>query len=367
MRGSRLFRRVGATRAKIMILILGLAATMLIVAACSGAAATATPEAVDKTAPPAEEATSLNGTGQVSGPEQGLAEDTPAVTSEESSETDAMTAIASVETSISEGASVVIQRDTGSEGAPVAVDEGVSSVSGRAVVQAGLVSASPSVQIGTNQQVGIWVTGRGEVMVSPDLVLLNAGVEARATTVSAARVQAADAMDRMIQVLEARGIESTDIQTRFFNISPEYRFNRLKEEQELVGYRVNNQVSVQIRDLGSVGVIIDELAEAGGDLVRIQGIRFTVEDTKELETQARAKAVADLMAKAQQFADLTGVQLGSLVFLSESGGFSPRITNLDQAFQERAKAVAAPAAMTPISGGELTVSVMVQGTFAIIE
>ena len=353
--GSRLFQRVGATRAKIMVLILGLASVMLVVAACSGGSATATPEPVAKTATAAEEATSLNGTSQVSGQEQGVGEDVPAVASEQVPETDAMTAIATVETS-------------GSEGSPVMSGEAVSSAPSRGpVVQGGLVSASPSVQIATNQQVGIWVTGRGEVMVSPDLVLLTAGVEARATTVAEARVQAADAMDRMIQVLDARGIESGDIQTRFFNISPEYRFNRVKEEQELVGYRVNNQVSVQIRDLGSVGVIIDELAVAGGDLVRIQGIRFTVEDTKELEIQARTKAVADLLAKAQQFADLTGVQLGKPVFLSESGGSSPRISNLDQAFAEMAVAAAPQAASTPISGGELTVSIMVQGTFSIIE
>ena len=220
----------------------------------------------------------------------------------------------------------------------------------------------PQVQYASNQQVGIWVMGVGEVTTSPDLAILSAGVEARAETVQEARNQAAEAMDRMMQALTERGITAEEIQTRFFNISPEYIWNRTKEQRELVGYRVNNQITVKIRDLESTGVIIDELAVAGGDLARIQGISFTVEDTKALVIEAREKAVASLLERAQQYADLTGVQLGRPVYISESGGFTPVINNFrDGAFLE---AAAAPIA-TPISGGESTIRVTVQGVFAI--
>ena len=186
-----------------------------------------------------------------------------------------------------------------------------------------LTESGGNVLYNTNQQVGIWVTGRGEVTTTPDLALLETGVEARAVTVAEANGEAARAMDRIMAVLKTRGIEEKDIQTRFFNISPEYVWNESKRRQELVGYIVTNQATVKIRNLGSVGPIIDEVATAGGDLVRIQGIRFTVEDTAAVESQAREKAVENLTTKAQQFAELTGVKLGRLVFLSESGGFTP--------------------------------------------
>ena len=225
-----------------------------------------------------------------------------------------------------------------------------------------VAQASSTIQYSTNQQVGIWVTGRGEVTTVPDLSVLEAGVEARAPTVGEANSQAAQAMDRIIQVLKARGIQDTDIQTRFFNISPEYVWNDTKRRQELVGYRVSNQATVKIRDVDSVGPIIDEVATTGGDLVRIQSVRFTVEDRKALETQAREKAVQVLMAKAEQFAKLTGVQLGRLVFLSESGGFTPRPVTIERAFAEAAPVAAA---VTPISVGELKVVVSLQGVFAI--
>ena len=220
---------------------------------------------------------------------------------------------------------------------------------------------STSVQYSTNQQVGIWVNGLGLVTISPDIAVLNVGVEARGKTVQDARNQAAEAMDRIMQALKARNIESKDITTQFFNISPEYVWNDRTRLQDLVGYRVNNQVTVKIREMESTGPIIDELVEAGGDLARIQGISFIREDSKPFESQARKLAVEDLMAKAQQYADLTGVTLGAPIFLSETGGFTAKTAPaaMDMAFAEAGARVA-----TPISGGELNVTISVQGVFS---
>ena len=223
------------------------------------------------------------------------------------------------------------------------------------------------IQYSSSQQLGIWVTGRGEVTTAPDLVILNVGVEARGLTVAGAQADAAEAMDSLMGVLAGRGVEDKDIQTRSFNISPEYRYNESRRRQELVGYMVRNQLTVKLRDVGNVGPVIDEVVTAGGDLVRVEGIRFTVEDTTALETQAREEAVGALMAKAQQFADLTGVQLGDPVFLSESSGSVPQIRQLDARVFAEGAPMAAPAVSTRISGGELTVSVSVQGSFSIVE
>ena len=118
---------------------------------------------------------------------------------------------------------------------------------------------------------------------------------------------------------------------------------------------------MKIRDLAAIGIIIDDVALAGGDLTRINGISFTVEDPSLYMTQARELAVNDALAKAQQFASLTGVQLGQLVFISESGG-APVVRD----FEVRAITLEAAAATTPISGGELEVQVTVQATFGII-
>ena len=256
---------------------------------------------------------------------------------------------------------------------------GQSNVVGVAPTGTGAEMSSALLQSG-GQQAGIWVTGEGTVSLTPDLALLNVGVEATADTVAEARGQAATAMDAIVRTLQALGVEDADIQTRFFNISPMYEFIEVIQggirthKQELVGFQVSNSAAIKIRDLDAVGNVIDDVAAAGGDATRINGISFTVDDTKpfmaDLREAAvddtkpfmadlREAAVADATAKAQHFASLTGVTLGRLVFISESGGGVPVVRD----FAEEAFISRAAAAPSPISVGQLDLRLAVQAVF----
>ncbi|MFN3975235.1 MAG: SIMPL domain-containing protein [Dehalococcoidia bacterium] len=229
------------------------------------------------------------------------------------------------------------------------------------------VNAPLTVQ--SNQPTGLWVTGEGKVTLTPTLALLSLGVEARADTVSKARDAAAEAMGRIMDSLKANGLSERDIQTRHFAIQPIYTFRERtlpggerQGEQVLVGYQVSNTVSAKIRTLDRIGTVLDSAVAAGDDLVRVQGIAFTVEDPQQRQAtlQAREAAVKDALEKARQMAASAGITLGRLVYLTESGGAVPV---REEVF--RAAAVPAPAPPTPISPGELTVTVTVQAVFAI--
>jgi uncharacterized protein YggE len=188
--------------------------------------------------------------------------------------------------------------------------------------------------------------------------MLTMGVEASRDTVDAARADAANAMDRIVKVLRDRGIAERDIQTRYFNIYPRYD----QMGRDITGYQVSNQVTVKIRDLNSIGVIIDEATKAGGNLTRFQGISFTIENTRALEEQARQAAVADLLAKANQLATLTGVQLGKPTSIIEGSAAPPVVPYMER------MALGAPAAAdatTPVLTGEMDVVVTLQAVFSI--
>ena len=217
---------------------------------------------------------------------------------------------------------------------------------------------------------GIWVTGQSSVTLEPDLAILDIGVESLEKTVAEARVEAAQAMDAMLAVLANWGVEDKDIQTRSLTIRPQYDYMEVVKEgvrtseQVLTGYRVRNTASVKLRNLDDVGPIIDEVADAGGDSTRIDGIRFTVEETEPFEDQLRQEAVADAQAKAQRFADLTDVSLGDLVFITEIGGGVPVVGGFTEDSGLRMALAAQPAA-TSVSGGELELQMAVQAVFAI--
>ena len=232
---------------------------------------------------------------------------------------------------------------------------------------------------------GIWVTGNGKASGAPDIAVISLGVESLEETASAARTKAAETMQSVMTALEEADVDESDIQTRHFNISPRYQGVEVlrcesagedngngegsKEEcytvweSRLTGYSVSNQAAVEIRDLDDVGTIIDQVTEAAGDLVRINGISFDIEDPQPLQDEARGKAVADMKRKAAMLAELSGVKLGRLVYLNEGAAHAP-----PQPLYARAEAAfAADSFETSISPGELDVSISVSGVYLITE
>jgi uncharacterized protein YggE len=233
----------------------------------------------------------------------------------------------------------------------------------------GCGSASPTLGAGevaqvniSSQQEGIWVTGEGKVQAVPDIAILRLGVEAQDTSVVSAQTAAAAAMDDVMTALSDSGVASKDIQTQYFNIYKVTRWDRDDEQEVVVGYRVTNVVSAKLRELDRVGSIIDAVAEASGDLTRIDGISFSVDDPTEYYQEAREEAMADAKAKAEQLARLSGVTLGKVTYISEgsSGSVYP-IAQPRMAFEMEAGI----AKETPISPGEMEIGLNVQVAYSI--
>jgi len=244
-------------------------------------------------------------------------------------------------------------------GAVGCVSSGDADASATLPYESSPQSAS-DLQLNYNSQwMGIWVSGQGKVTVVPDVAILTLGVEAQAPTVEEAMDEAAVAMDQVIATLRASGVAEKDIKTQWFNIYPVRRW--LDGGYELLlGYRVTNMVTVKIRDVEATGPIIDAVAKAGGDLIRIQGVSFTVDDLSQYYAEARTEAVADAMAKAQQLAGLSGIQLGKPFYISESGVFVPIYRDYSMAMLEGGSVPT-----TPISPGETEITLTVQMAFAI--
>ncbi len=240
---------------------------------------------------------------------------------------------------------------------------------------------------GLVQGTGLHVTGSGQATAEPDLAVLHLGAEASAKSVAEARNTVALAMNGVIAVLRAQGVAETDIQTSSFSIQPEYTYEEVvktaaggsmsieggalgarepdgptttirRTERVLVGYRVSNTLTVKVRDLDSIGPVIDGVTEAGGDATRINSIQFTLEDPSALAERARILAIEDAVAKARQFASVAGFELGKLQFITELGGgvFNQGVV--------RAESFSVAAA-TVISPGELDVTMTVQAVWAI--
>ena len=227
--------------------------------------------------------------------------------------------------------------------------------------------AAPAAQT-TTQPVSrtITVVGRGEVKVKPDVANTNIGVEVTGATVDAAMEDAQARMASVLAALKQLGIADKDIQTSNFSIN----FERQPQEPKPVTaqatpgafeppagfYRVSNMVQVTIRDLTKVGDVLDTAVKAGAN--NVWGVSFSLENTDDLESQAREAAVADAKSRADSLAGLTGVKVGPVVAISEVIGSQPV-----PMFDSAARGLGGGG--TPVEPGEVSFSTQIQVVYAI--
>ncbi|NQT05409.1 MAG: SIMPL domain-containing protein [Dehalococcoidia bacterium] len=215
----------------------------------------------------------------------------------------------------------------------------------------------------SSQPEGISVSGSGKVSAVPDTAVLRLGIEAQESSVALAQEKANGAMTAVMSALDDNGIAEKDIQTQYFNIRKVTRWDDNQGKEVVTGYRVTNMVTAKIREMDRVGTVIDAVAGVGGDLTRIDSIGFTVEEPSAYYGEARQKAMADATSKARQLAELADVKLGKPVYISENAAYPYPVYRQD-AYESMA---GAPAMETPISPGEMEITMNVQVAYEILD
>ena len=228
----------------------------------------------------------------------------------------------------------------------------------------GTPAAATNTTLPTEQAAGypydvIQVSGTGTATEKPDLAILSLGVSVTADTVAEARAQAATSMKAVQDALAANGVATADVQTTHFSVNEAWDW--FDGEQEFEGYEVRNNISVKVRDITTVGTVIDVAIVAGGDDIEFNGLSFDFTDATRvaMKKKAREEAVADMRSKALQLAKHSKRELGNLKMITEIGSgdvFAPvaEVAGLARAFAD---------APTPISAGESPETVTVHGVY----
>lgn len=206
------------------------------------------------------------------------------------------------------------------------------------------------------------IVGTGTIVTEPDVAFISTGIVSEGETAEDALNQNSNSMANVFKVLEDAGIERKHIQTSNFSVQPRYVHHRPKKGQEqrpprIVGYSVNNTVTVKIVELDNTGKVISEVVKFGSN--SLGNIRFDVSNRQELMDEARVKAVEDARRKAEIYTKAAGVSLGKVLAISE-GGAARQPRRFKAAARSLSVAEAAPA---PVSGGEASISVRVNMTW----
>ncbi len=167
----------------------------------------------------------------------------------------------------------------------------------------------------------ISVVGVGRASAIPDIARVTVGVDVVNPSLSKALTEVNRKTSDVIALLKKEGIEDKDIRTVDFNVFPQQAYGP-SGPGPITGYRVSNSVRVTIRDLAKAGAILEQAVNAGANTV--QGLTFTIDDPKPVETEARVGAIQDARFKADALAQEAGATVGQVINITEvpaSGAF----------------------------------------------
>ena len=160
----------------------------------------------------------------------------------------------------------------------------------------------------------ITVSGEGKVVVKPDIAQISVSVISEDKTVSKVITSNTGKMNGVIGKMKTLGIDEKDMMTSGYNLSPIYNYPE-NLPPSITGYRLNQTLSLKIRNLDIVDNVIDDATTAGAN--DVYGLTFKLDDDTEVMNQAREKAFAEAKTKAKMMADAAGVKLGDVYTFSE--------------------------------------------------
>jgi len=141
------------------------------------------------------------------------------------------------------------------------------------------------------------VQATGQATATPNLLTLSIGVNVSDPTASAALSDANDKAAGLSATLEQAGVAKADIQTANFSIQPNFATNGT-----ITGYQVSNSLQVKLHNLAASGTVIDAAANSAGNAIRVNGLTFSVDDTRTVDGTARADGIQVAAAHAHSMA-----------------------------------------------------------------
>jgi len=157
----------------------------------------------------------------------------------------------------------------------------------------------------------VWVGADGKFESDPDTALVQFGVSAQEEKLQDATQKASQAAEQIRQLLRSNGLDPKDAQISRFATQPVYDYKNPK--RKLVGYRVDANISIKLKDFSRIGPIAEGLANLD---VTDTSISYLLEDMD----AAKIKAVEDAQRRAHSEANAVaqsgGRALGELSYAS---------------------------------------------------
>ena len=120
----------------------------------------------------------------------------------------------------------------------------------------------------------IAVTGVGKVSIPPDLVITTLGVQTQGMDIAQAVEDNNRRSAQVRSALAEAGVADQDMQTTYFNVSTQPKYDEFGNPTGETLYYVDNTITVKIRQVDSLGATLQAALSAGANSV--QGVLLYV-------------------------------------------------------------------------------------------
>lgn len=241
--------------------------------------------------------------------------------------------------------------------------------------------------VSTNQKLNTATTtntisfnGEGKVTAKPDIAVIYVSIVTEAKTSKEAQNANTKKSNAVVEFLKGNGVEEKDMKTTGYHVNPKYQYPPIRiyqttesesnifpvppvppspdySEPRIIGYTVDHNLEVKVRNLDKAGEILDGVVAVGAN--RVSGPHLQIDKQEELQAEARQKAIDDAKNKARDLEKQLGIRLGRIINFYESGGYPGPI------FYEKALPAGSGGDVPTIPTGENEISVNVTITYQI--
>ena len=206
----------------------------------------------------------------------------------------------------------------------------------------------------------IWVGADGKYEAEPDTALMQFNISAQEDSLQAANARATKAAEQVRQLLRTNGLDPKQAQVGMFSVEPVYDYKNPK--RKLVGYRVDTNITIKLKDFSKIGPITQGLADM--DVTGNQSLSYILDDMD----AAKIKAVEDALRRAHDeagaVAKSSGRTLGELSYASIDTFEQPRPMPIMRAAPMAAKAAdTGPAPTEDFGAQKVTVTAHINAMY----
>jgi uncharacterized protein len=174
-----------------------------------------------------------------------------------------------------------------------------------------LIAVVAQGQDGRNPRI-VKTTGIAELKVTPDLAVIQLGVERQSVSARTAKAAVASASRKILAELNGLGIEEKDVQTAYLSLQPMIDY---RKGLRITNFTAEQSLSVTVRDLSKIDTVMDSVISAGAN--QIEGIEYGSSGLRRYKDEARDEAAHAAREKADALARALGGQIGKTYSVEE--------------------------------------------------